>query len=204
MKKGQRKKARTKATSSVSRNPGHLFVISAPSGAGKSTLCRAMLDHFSDLLYSISYTTRSPRKGERNGVDYHFIPQDDFEKGISRHQWAEWAEVHGNYYGTSAEFLDNELSAGRDILLEIDVQGTRQILKRYPDGITIFILPPSLEILKQRLQARSTDSPEVIAVRLANAQKEMAQKDVYHHIVINDLLRDAIEELTTIFEKYRS
>lgn len=193
-----------KATSSVSRNPGHLFIISAPSGAGKSTLCRAMRDHFTDLLYSISYTTRSPRKGERNGVDYHFIPQDDFEKGISRHQWAEWAEVHGNYYGTSAEFLNNELSAGRDILLEIDVQGTLQILKRYPDGITIFILPPSLEILKQRLQTRGTDSPEVVALRLANAQKEMTQKDVYRHIVINDLLRDAIEELATIFEKYRS
>ena len=143
MKKGQRKKARTKATASVSKNPGHLFIISAPSGAGKSTLCRAMRDHFPDLLYSISYTTRSPRKGERNGVDYHFILPDDFEKGISRHRWAEWAEVHGNYYGTSAEFLDNELSAGRDILLEIDVQGTRQILQRYPDGITIFILPPS-------------------------------------------------------------
>ncbi len=204
MKKGQRKKARAKATSSVSGNPGHLFIISAPSGAGKSTLCRAMRDHFSDLLYSISYTTRSPRKGERNGVDYHFIPPDDFEKGISRHQWAEWAEVHGNYYGTSAEFLDNELSAGHDILLEIDVQGTRQILQRYPDGITIFILPPSLEILKQRLQVRGTDSPEVIAVRLANAQKEMTQKDLYRHIVINDLLRDAIEELTTIFEKYHS
>lgn len=204
MKKGQRKKARTKATASVSKNPGHLFIISAPSGAGKSTLCRAMRDHFPDLLYSISYTTRSPRKGERNGVDYHFILPDDFEKGISRHRWAEWAEVHGNYYGTSAEFLDNELSAGRDILLEIDVQGTRQILQRYPDGITIFILPPSLEILKQRLQVRGTDSPEVIAVRLANAQKEMAQKDVYRHIVINDLLRDAIEKLATIFEKYRS
>ena len=204
MKKGQRKKARTKATASVSKNPGHLFIISAPSGAGKSTLCRAMRDHFPDLLYSISYTTRSPRKGERNGVDYHFILPDDFEKGISRHRWAEWAEVHGNYYGTSAEFLDNELSAGRDILLEIDVQGTRQILQRYPDGITIFILPPSLEILKQRLQVRGTDSPEVIAVRLANAQKEMAQKDVYRHIVINDLLRDTIEKLTTIFEKYRS
>lgn len=204
MKKGQRKKARTKATASLSKNPGHLFIISAPSGAGKSTLCRAMRNHFPDLLYSISYTTRSPRKGERNGVDYHFILPDDFEKGISRHHWAEWAEVHGNYYGTSAEFLDNELSAGRDILLEIDVQGTRQILQRYPDGITIFILPPSLEILKQRLQVRGTDSPEVIAVRLANAQKEMAQKDVYRHIVINDLLRDAIEELTTIFEKYRS
>jgi len=204
MKKGQRKKARTKATASVSKNPGHLFIISAPSGAGKSTLCRAMRDHFPDLLYSISYTTRSPRKGERNGVDYHFILPDDFEKGISRHQWAEWAEVHGNYYGTSAEFLDNELSAGRDILLEIDVQGTRQILQRYPDGITIFILPPSLEILKQRLQVRGTDSPEVIAVRLANAQKEMAQKDVYRHIVINDRLQEALEELTTIFEKYRS
>jgi len=163
-----------------------------------------MLDHFSDLLYSISYTTRPPRKGEHNGVDYHFIPKDEFKKGITRHHWAEWAEVHGNYYGTSATFLDKELSAGSDILLDIDVQGTRQILERYPDGITIFIMPPSLEILKQRLEVRGTDSPEVIAVRLDNAQKEMAQKHIYRHIVTNDRLPEATAQMTTIFESYRS
>jgi len=204
MRKGQNQKARPPVTSSLRESPGHLFIISAPSGAGKSTLCRAMLDRFADLLYSISYTTRSPRPGEQNGVDYFFIPKDMFEKGIVRHQWAEWAEVHGNYYGTSAEFLDKKLSAGHDILLDIDVQGARQILRRYPDGIPIFIMPPSLAVLKQRLEDRGTDSPAVIAVRLDNAQKEMAQKDIYRHIVINDRLSDATTEMTAIFENYRS
>jgi len=204
MKKGQVKKVRATVNSSLSKSSGHLFIISAPSGAGKSTLCRAMLDHFADLLYSISYTTRPPRQGEQNGVDYYFIPKDKFKKGISRHQWAEWAEVHGNYYGTSAEFLDKKLSGGRDVLLDIDVQGTRQILKRYPESITIFIMPPTLEILKQRLQDRGTDSPAVIALRLDNAQKEMAQKAIYRHVVINDRLPDATAEMITIFENYRS
>jgi guanylate kinase len=204
MNKGQNQTARPPVTSSLRESPGHHFIVSAPSGAGKSTLCRAMLNHFSDLLYSISYTTRPPRKGEVNGVDYHFIPKDEFEKGITRHHWAEWAEVHGNYYGTSAAFLDKELCVGSDILLDIDVQGTRQILEHYPDGITIFIMPPSLEVLKQRLEIRGTDSPEVIAVRLDNAQKEMAQKHFYRHIVPNDRLPDATAQMTTIFESYRS
>ena len=204
MKKGQIKKARPIVHSSTQKSPGHLFIISAPSGAGKSTLCRAMLDHFSDLLYSISHTTRFPRKGEQHGVDYYFIPKEEFERGIARRQWAEWAEVHGNYYGTSAEFIDDGLSAGRDILLDIDVQGTRQILQRYPDGITIFILPPSLEILKQRLLARGTDSPEIIAARLDNAQKEMSQQHIYRHRVTNDRLSDATAEMVTILETYRS
>ena len=204
MKNRPTKKARATGPSSLSNSPGHLYIISAPSGAGTSTLCRAMRDQFTDLLYSISYTTRSPRPGEQNGVDYYFIPKDRFKKGIERRQWAEWAEVHGNYYGTSAEFLDKKLSTGHDILLDIDVQGARQILKRYPDGITIFIMPPSLAVLKQRLEDRGTDSPAVIAVRLDNAQKEMAQKDIYRHIVINDRLADATVEMTAIFENYRS
>jgi len=137
-------------------------------------------------------------------VDYYFTPKDEFEKGIAQHRWAEWAEVHGNYYGTAAEFLDQSLSHGSDILLDIDVQGARQILKRYPEGITIFILPPSLEVLKQRLEARGTDSPAVIAVRLDNAQKEMVQQDIYRHIIINDRLQAAREEMIAIFESYRS
>ena len=186
------------------KKPGFLFIISAPSGAGKSTLCHAVMDRFSDLAYSISYTTRSPRSGEKNGVDYHFIVKDEFEKGIAHGRWAEWAEVHDHYYGTCADFLDGELSVGRDILLDIDFQGTRQILQRYPDSVTIFIMPPSLEILKFRLQSRGTDSPEVIAVRLKNARKEMAQKDLYRHIITNDRLTDAVAELITIFENYRS
>ncbi len=202
MKKGDVKKAQAKADASLSNRPGHLFIISAPSGAGKSTLCQAMLDHFPDLLYSVSYTTRSPRQGEQNGVDYFFITKDDFENGIARHQWVEWAEVHGNYYGTSADFLDKKLLGGHDILLDIDVQGALQILKRYPEAITIFIMPPSLEMLRQRLEARGTDSPDAVAVRLDNARKEMAQKDVYRHIVINDRLADATADMINIFENY--
>jgi len=197
-------KIRGKMASSGVKKPGFLFIISAPSGAGKSTLCRAVLDRFSDLVYSVSTTTRSPRNGEQNGVDYHFIAKDEFEKGIACSRWAEWAEVHDHYYGTSADFLDGELSVGRDILLDIDIQGTRQILQRYPDGVTIFIMPPSLETLKYRLQSRGTDSPEVIAVRLKNAREEMAQKDLYRHIITNDRLTDAVAELIAIFEKYRS
>ena len=191
-------------TSSGTKKPGVLFIISAPSGAGKSTLCRAVLNRFSDLIYSVSYTTRSQRGGEQNGVDYHFISKDEFEEGIAQGRWAEWAEVHDHYYGTCADFLDRELNAGRDILLDIDIQGTGQIMQRYPDGVTIFIMPPSLETLKSRLLSRGTDSPEVIAVRLKNAQEEIAQKDVYRHIITNDRLTDAVAELIVIFERYRS
>ena len=204
MQESKTKKAREASNSILTQSPGHLFIVSAPSGAGKTTLCHSMLDHFSDLLYSISHTTRPARKGEKNGVDYYFTPKNEFERGITQHRWAEWAEVHGNYYGTSAEFIDKKLSAGHDILLDIDVQGTRQLIKRYPGAVTIFILPPSLEILKQRLEARSTDSPKVIALRLENAKKEMAQQDIYRHIIINERLKEATAEMIAIFESYRS
>ena len=181
-----------------------MFIISAPSGAGKTTLCRAVRDRFADLQYSVSYTTRSPRSGEQNGVDYHFITAREFENGIQSGRWAEWARVHGNYYGTSAAFLDKTRAAGRDIVLDIDVEGTRQILKRYPDSITIFVMPPSMEVLRQRLEDRGTDSAEVIAVRLKNAENEMAQKGLYRHIIVNDRLPQAVAELIAVFEKYRS
>jgi len=204
MGKRHSQKVRTQATTSVPDRPGLLFILSAPSGAGKSTLCRAVRDRFPDLLYSISYTTRQPRPGEQNGVDYQFIAKNEFEKKIARGQWAEWAEVHGNYYGTLADLLDRGLNGGRDILLDIDVQGMHQIIKKYPAGITIFIMPPSLDTLRYRLEARGTDSPEVIAVRLINAQKEMAQKDLYRHVIVNDQLADAVAELIDIVEKYRS
>jgi guanylate kinase len=190
--------------SSGTKKPGVLFIISAPSGAGKSTLCRAVLNRFMDLVYSVSYTTRLQRGEEQNGVDYHFISKNEFEKGISQGRWAEWAEVHGHYYGTCADDLDGELNAGRDILLDIDIQGAGQILQRYPDSVTIFIMPPSLKTRKARLQSRGTDSSEAIAVRLKNAQDEIAQKNVYRHVIINDRLTDAVAELIAIFERYRS
>lgn len=187
----------------MTKTGAHLFVISAPSGAGKSTLCKILLERFPDIRFSVSHTTRKPRAGETEGKDYYFIRKEEFVRGTESGRWAEWAEVHGNFYGTSSEFLNRNLSAGNDILLDIDVQGMLQILRRYPESITIFILPPSLEILRERLQSRSTDTPEVIAARLSNAEKEMAQKDSYRHIIINDRLPEAAEKLISLIEKYR-
>jgi guanylate kinase len=182
---------------------GHLFIISAPSGAGKTTIAKAVLQKFTDMCYSISYTTRKPRAKERDGVDYHFISKQDFKKGIKKARWAEWAEVYGNYYGTSAEFIAKKLSSGCDILLDIDVQGTLQILKHHPDSVTVFILPPSINALRKRLEMRGSDSQAVIEKRLINAKKEMAQKKMYRHIIVNDELSAAIDEICAIFNKYR-
>jgi guanylate kinase len=182
---------------------GHLFIVSAPSGAGKTTLCRAALGHFKDMLYSVSYTTRAPRKGEQDGVDYHFISKEAFKADIKTGRWSEWAEVHGNYYGTSAEFIEKGLSSGRDILLDIDVQGTMQILERYPDSVTIFVLPPSMDILRQRLEMRATESEMALKRRLENANKEMAHQNLYRHLIVNDQLSSAIEELISIVQRYR-
>ncbi|MBW2412305.1 MAG: guanylate kinase [Deltaproteobacteria bacterium] len=185
------------------RGAGFLFILSAPSGAGKTTLRLALLKQITDLQYSISYTTRQPREGEQDGSDYYFITKDEFEKGIAEDRWAEWALVHGNYYGTSAVFLDDCLGAGRDVLLDIDVQGAAKIIKRYPDSVTIFIMPPSIEVLEERLQSRATDSKEMIRLRLKNAEAEMAQKKIYRHIIINDQLSDAVSELTSLINQYK-
>ena len=187
----------------INSKPGHLFIISAPSGGGKTTLSKAVVNRFSDIFYSISYTTRSPRDGEQDGVDYYFIQKKDFEKRIENGYWAEWAEVHGNYYGTSVEFLDKGLNSGHDMLLDIDVQGTIQILRRYPESITIFIMPPSLEILRKRLEMRRTESRATIERRLLNAEDEIAQKGLYRHVIVNDQLSVSIDKLIAIIEKYR-
>ncbi len=181
-----------------------IFIISAPSGAGKTTLCKAALAAFADMRYSVSFTTRPPRPGEENGRDYVFVTAPEFEAGIRCGRWAEWARVHGNYYGTSADVLEQSLSSGCDILLDIDVQGARQICARFPESVTIFIMPPSLEVLRQRLVSRGTDRPEVIALRIENAGREMAQRDVYRHVVVNDDLETAITELIHLIASYRN
>jgi len=152
----------------------------------------------------VSYTTRKPRKEEQNGIDYYFITKDDFKNRIKNGKWAEWAEVYGNYYGTSSEFIDKGLASGSDILLDIDFQGTLQILDRYHDSITIFIMPPSLDILKLRLESRGTDSKHVISRRIEVANKEMENKDFYRHVIINDNLSVAVADLISIIEKYRT
>ncbi len=190
--------------SSLAHQTGRLFVLSAPSGAGKTTLRKALMDRFPDLCYSISHTTRQPRTGEQDGVDYYFIDQDEFKQRLDANRWAEWARVHENYYGTSADFLDRCLSGRKDVLLDIDVQGARQILDRYPESITIFIMPPSLETLRRRLSARGTDNAQTIALRLVNAQREIAQKDRYRHVLINDQLSEAVASLCALVEAYRT
>jgi guanylate kinase len=181
---------------------GRLFILSAPSGAGKTTICRALTEHFKDMLYSVSYTTREPRKDETNGIDYHFISKDIFLVKISEGKWAEWAEVHGNYYGTSAEFINEALASGKNVLLDIDVEGTKKILGQYPDSITIFIMPPTPEILRARIESRGADSIEVIERRLKNAEIEMEQRNMYRHVVVNDRLEDAIEEIVSLIKRY--
>lgn len=183
---------------------GWIFILSGPSGAGKTTLRQCLLDGFADLRYSVSFTTRAPRPGEENGRDYVFVPVAEFEAGIRRGRWAEWAQVHGNYYGTSAEVLREGLGAGCDMLLDIDVQGARQICARFPESVTIFIMPPSLEVLRERLESRGTERAEVIARRLENAADEMDQKGFYRHVVVNDDLQTAAREVIALVGSYRA
>ncbi len=178
-----------------------LFIISAPSGAGKTTLVKAALKRLPDLLYSISYTTRPHRGAEKHGADYFFINKKEFIRNIEKNRWAEWAEVYGNFYGTSADFLDKNLNIGKNILLDLDIKGTLQILKRYPDSITIFIMPPSLDILKRRLESRGTDEKKEIEKRLLGAEKEIAKKNLYQHIIINDDLKISINNLVSLMEQ---
>ena len=183
---------------------GKLIIVSAPSGGGKTTLCRALRRRMPDLGYSVSFTTRPPRPGEQDGVDYHFIDVEEFEKGIAEKRWAEWAVVHGNLYGTSAEYLQRALADGEDILLDIDTEGTRQLLAHFPDSLTIFIEPPSMKVLAQRLADRGTDEPEVVARRLRDAEKEMAQRDMYQHRIINGRLDATLDALTALVAKERT
>ena len=177
---------------------GRLFVVSAPSGTGKTTLCRLLMDEFKTLSYSVSLTTRKPREGEVHGKDYHFVSVPEFERMIEAGELVEWANVHGNYYGTSLTFIRESLDRGRDILLDIDVQGAASIRAAYPEAVTIFIMPPSMEALRDRLEKRGTDSPEVIETRLGNAIREMEQKGLFTHVVVNDRLETARDRLFEI------
>ena len=149
---------------------GHLYIVTAPSGAGKTTLVRLLLGSDSGIRVSISLTTRAPRAGEKDGREYHFVDVQDFLGRVGRGEFLEWAEVHGNYYGTSRHWIEAEMTAGRDIVLEIDWQGAQQVRQTFPEAISVFILPPSLEALSDRLSGRGTDSAETIARRIAAAR----------------------------------
>ncbi len=178
--------------------PGLLVVLSAPSGAGKTSISRALLSSRPALRQSVSCTTREKRGGEVDGVDYHFVSRAEFDRMVACGAFAEWAEVHGNRYGTTRSALAEATAAGQDILLDIDVQGAAQIRASGLDAVFIFILPPSLDELRQRLAARDTDAPEVIERRLANAAGEIRASVHADFIVVNDRLADAIARVEAI------
>ena len=184
---------------------GQLFIISAPSGAGKTTILRQVMTDLPGLAFSVSHTTRTPRAGEVNGRDYHFVDREAF--GVLREagDFLEWAEVHDNFYGTSRSAVAEQLAAGTDVILDIDVQGARQV-KRLgnPAAISLFILPPSLTELEKRLSGRNTDAVEVIRVRLANAVREIAACGNYDHRISNDNLDEAVEMVKAVILAARS
>ena len=179
-----------------------LIVISAPSGTGKTTLCSKLLNEIPTIKLSVSSTTRAPRGKEKNGIEYFFIDKPEFEKKIKENRFAEWALVHENYYGTSKDFIEKTFASGNSVLLDIDVQGADQLKKSYPEKtFTIFVMPPSMEVLEKRLRSRGTDTEETIQKRLKNAAKEMAQKDRFDSVIINDDLNVAYIELKKTVSK---
>jgi guanylate kinase len=173
-----------------------LIVLSAPSGAGKTSLCTRLLGDFPNLKLSISSTTRAPRGKERHGVEYFFLSTAEFETEIERGRFAEYAKVHGNYYGTSCDAIESAWKKGQSVLLDIDVQGAASLKRAYPaETVRIFIAPPSMQVLEKRLRARGTDTEETIQKRLKNAQDEMAEMKHFDHIVVNDDFTKAYAEL---------
>ncbi len=180
-----------------------VFIISAPSGSGKSTLVLRLLNEVDHLAFSVSYTTRKPRGREVYGQAYNFIERDEFERRIAAGEFLEFADVFGNYYGTHSEALDAARKQGKDLVLDIDVQGAAQLKKRIPDAVSIFVLPPSREILEQRLRARSQDDEEVIRRRLADAAREIRNYRLYDYVLVNDELNFAAETLKAIVRAER-
>ena len=183
---------------------GLLLVVSAPSGCGKTTILKQVMAKISGLEFSVSHTTRQPRVGERDGSDYHFVSKEDFIalRDQQPSGFLEWAEVHGNFYGTSRQNVEALLAAGKDVVLDIDIQGAEQVRKN-AEPVTVFISPPTLAELERRLQGRGTESPEDLAVRLANAEKEMAAAENYRYLIVNDELEQAVRDLQAIITAER-
>jgi len=178
---------------------GILFIISAPSGTGKTTLCKQLATNLPGLWYSISYTTRKPRPGEEHGCDYYFIEEHTFQEMIARNEFVEWAQVYGQLYGTPWKSLTEKIDQGIDVLLEIDVQGAMQVKKRFEDSVSIFILPPSMSVLRSRLQTRAADTPEEIQRRLYKVKEEVWNYREYAYIVRNEDLGRSLRDLESIF-----
>ncbi len=181
-----------------------LLILSSPSGAGKTTLSRRLLEDFDDFTFSVSHTTRAPRNGEVDGKDYHFVSPDAFQTLIEQHSFAEWAHVHGNVYGTSVSELDRAKAEGKSgILFDVDYQGARQIRATYPEAVGIFILPPSLDELKQRLTRRGSDDAGTISRRFDKAREEIEHYPFFDYLIVNDELEQALSEIKGIIHAER-
>ena len=183
---------------------GILFVVSSPSGGGKGTLIDRVLKEVPDLSYSVSFTTRAPRNGEMDGREYFFVTPEKFEQMVAANEFLEWAHVHSKRYGTSRQQVFREISEGRDIILEVDVQGASSVRQLIDDAVSIFILPPSFEVLKQRLLARGTDSPEELDLRLRNAPRELEHYSAFQYLIINDDADRAASKMRAIVHAERA
>ena len=177
---------------------GSLIIVSGPSGAGKSALASAVTSRLKDLRFSVSYTTRAPRGDERDGVEYHFVGKAEFEGLIRDRAFLEWAEVYGNYYGTARKFIDDTLRGGQDVLLDVDVQGAHTMRRKRPASISIFILPPSYQELRRRLENRKLDKDYVIEQRLKIARHEIVQYKDYDYLIVNDDFEESVKQLEAI------
>jgi guanylate kinase len=187
----------------IVKRRGTLVVVSAPSGAGKTTLCHEVRSLVPDLYYSVSYTTRAPRPGEVNGTDFHFVTRAEFLALQERDELAEWAQVHGNLYGTPARALESAVGRGLDVLLDIDTQGARQLRLRYPEAVSVFIMAPSVAELEARLRERKSDAPGEIERRVRRARDEIAAWRQYDYLIINRDVKEAVDQLATIIQAER-
>ncbi len=184
-------------------NKGLLILVSGASGTGKGTVCKKLLEEFPQMFYSISATTRKPRLGEVDGREYFFISVEQFKTWLDEEKFLEYAEVYGNFYGTPAHKIEEYRNSGVDVLLEIDVQGALKVMKKCPDGIFIFLLPPSIEELCNRIKNRGTESPEVLQRRIESATKEIALGKKYQYVVVNDTIDEAVEKIKSIIAAER-
>ncbi|HEY4544376.1 MAG TPA: guanylate kinase [Tissierellaceae bacterium] len=179
---------------------GFLLVVSGPSGSGKGTVCKELLENIDELVFSVSATTRSPRPGEIHGENYFFLDKDEFATKIENNEFLEYANVHTNYYGTPKDFVIEKVKSGKIVLLEIDVQGAMQVMERFENVVSVFLLPPNLEELEQRLRNRNTESNEDISIRLANAKQEIDLVEKYDYYVINDEIEFAVDRINSIIK----
>jgi len=178
---------------------GLLIVISAPSGAGKTTICRRLLDEFPDLYFSVSCTTRLPRKGEKDGRDYHFISVEKFKNRTGKGEFVEWEEIYGHFYGTLKKEIEDRTGKGHDVILDIDIKGAGNVKSIYPQGVFVFIMPPSVETLKERLKKRGSETDDVMKMRFDRVMEEVRENERYDYVIFNDIINDSVDIMRSIY-----